>query len=130
MTQVATMMTDYTFELAANADETEIRDYIATHGLTIPENMTITIRPDVTDVYRRSSVVLCLTNPEIVTETYGMSVAEAIAAGIPVIVPAVGGPAEQLHAPEGGSPDQLNARGITTDVTSPLTVAAAIRTLC
>lgn len=60
--------------------------------------MTIYSRQaDVTLFYNRASLVICLTNPRVAIETFGLTTLEAMSAGLPVIVPTVGGIAEMVE---------------------------------
>ena len=70
---------------------------------TIGENLTIYPRQnDVTPFYNQASLLLNLSDKEIVIETFGMTVLEAMSAGLPVIVPTVGGVAEMVDDGENG----------------------------
>jgi glycosyltransferase involved in cell wall biosynthesis len=84
---------DICFHLVANASAATAADYLA--GRHVPHNVRIhpeTASPE--DHYRRASLVLNLSRPDQWQETFGLTVVEAMAFGIPVIVPPVGGPAE------------------------------------
>ena len=65
------------------------------YGIEVPSNLTIWDRQkNVLPFYERASLVLNLSNKELFIETFGMTVLEAMAAGLPVIVPTVGGVAD------------------------------------
>jgi len=62
-----------------------------------PPNLTIYPRAsDTTVFYSKASLVLNLSRVDMCIETFGMTILEAMAFGIPVIVPPVGGPTELL----------------------------------
>ena len=64
-------------------------------GLKQPENLTVYPRQqNVAPFYNRASLVLNLTNKNQAIETFGLTALEAMSAGLPVIVPTVGGIAE------------------------------------
>ena len=52
---------------------------------------------EVSTFYNRASVVITLTNPQMAIETFGLTTLEAMSAGLPVIVPTVGGIAEMVE---------------------------------
>lgn len=63
--------------------------------IEVPSNLTIWDRQkNVLPFYERASLVLNLSNKELFIETFGMTVLEAMTAGLPVIVPTVGGVAD------------------------------------
>jgi glycosyltransferase involved in cell wall biosynthesis len=87
---------DLVFELLVNDGEEDIRRYFTRRGL--PANLTV--HPRVTDTtlfYQRASLLLNLSRVDQWMETFGMTVLEAMAYGIPVIVPPVGGPTELVQ---------------------------------
>ena len=87
---------DIRFVLVANEAEPDVRRYLAAHPP--PENMDLHPRTDdPARYYRDASVLLNLSRPDMWVETFGLSVAEAMGFGIPVIAPPVGGPAEILR---------------------------------
>ncbi len=53
-------------------------------------------KDDVSPFYDTSSLVLNLSDKELFIETFGLTALEAMAAGLPVIVPTVGGIAEMV----------------------------------
>jgi len=62
---------------------------------SIPGNLSILPPCDNPAAYYRSANVVCnLTNPRFCIETFGLTILEGMAHGIPSIVPSVGGPAE------------------------------------
>jgi len=61
-------------------------------------NLTIYERQsDVIPFYNSTSLVINLTNPQLAVETFGLTPLEAMSAGVPVIVPTVGGIAEMVE---------------------------------
>lgn len=87
---------DVVFELLVNDGVEDIRRYFASRGL--PANLTVHPRvTDTTPFYQRASLVLNLSRVDQWVETFGMTVLEAMAYGIPVIVPPVGGPTELVQ---------------------------------
>jgi glycosyltransferase involved in cell wall biosynthesis len=83
------------FELLINDNQLAIDTYF--QNRLIPLNMTIFPKTRSTSkFYSRSSLVLNLSRTDMWVETFGLTVLEAMAFGIPVIAPPVGGPAELL----------------------------------
>lgn len=52
---------------------------------------------DVSPFYNSATIVINLTNPEQAVETFGLTPLEAMANGLPVIVPTIGGIAEMVE---------------------------------
>ncbi|MGM9842444.1 MAG: glycosyltransferase family 4 protein [Candidatus Limisoma sp.] len=93
--EIAQRLPDRRFTLVVNDEMSAIEKYIAERGIVVPSNLTVFPRQtDIVDFYRRASVVVNLSNPRMFIETFGMTVAEAMTAGLPVIVPTVGGVAD------------------------------------
>lgn len=83
----------FRFELVANASEKDIAEYFA--GQALPDNLVIyPAQSDVHPFYQRADVVMNLSRPDEWKETFGLTALEAMAYGLPVIVPPVGGIAE------------------------------------
>ncbi len=84
---------DIRFDLVLNDDEAATRRYFA--ATTVPLNVTIHPRTDDPAAhYSRASLVMNLSRPDQWVETFGLTLLEAMAFGIPVIAPPVGGPVE------------------------------------
>ncbi|MBE9490389.1 MAG: glycosyltransferase family 4 protein [Bacteroidetes bacterium] len=80
-------------QLVVNDDEVAIENYFL--DKPIPKNLSVFPRTtDTEKFYRRASLVLNMSRIDQWVETFGMTILEAMAFGIPVIVPPVGGPAE------------------------------------
>ena len=96
--QLARRLPDYNFELVLNESNENIAAYIKDKGIEIPSNLAIHPRQDdVVPFYNRASIVLNLSNKEQAIETFGLTALEAMSAGLPVIVPTVGGIAEMVE---------------------------------
>jgi glycosyltransferase involved in cell wall biosynthesis len=95
---LAERLPEYRFRLVLNNSENEINQFINNEKLKITDNMTLMARvEDVAPLYNEASIVLNLTNKNYVIETFGLTVVEAMSAGLPVIVPTVGGIAEMVE---------------------------------
>lgn len=84
---------DISFRLVANDPEATVAHYFSHHD--VPQNVRVHPQtPTPQEHYERASLVLNLSRPDQCQETFGLTIVEAMAFGIPVIVPPVGGPAE------------------------------------
>lgn len=84
---------DVRFELLVNDDQYDIDRYFINRVL--PDNFSI--HPRVADpgaFYSTASLLLNLSRVDQWVETFGLTILEAMAFGVPVIVPPVGGPTE------------------------------------
>ena len=81
------------FALVLSASQAELDDYF--RDLTIPENLVLhPATSDVVRFYSSASLVVNLSRVDSCVETFGLTILEAMAFGIPTIVPPVGGPVE------------------------------------
>ena len=97
--ELAVRMPEYRFILVLNETQENINSFLKSiHGkATKGANLKIYPRQgDTTPFYMKASIVLNLSDKEKVIETFGMTVLEAMRAGLPVIVPTVGGIAEMV----------------------------------
>ena len=100
---LAKRMNKYSFELVINDSQENIDQYLKERDIAPTSNLAIYPRQeDVTPFYNRASLVLNLTNKTQAIETFGLTALEAMAAGLPVIVPTVGGIAEMVTDGENG----------------------------
>lgn len=95
--ELARMLPQYRFELVLNDTQENIDIFLQTNDIKDIENLILYPRQeDVSPFYNRASVVLNLTNKKQAIETFGLTALEAMSAGLPVIVPTVGGIAEMV----------------------------------
>lgn len=94
---LARELQEYSFELVINDTQDAIEGYIKRNGIEVPHNITIHPRQEnVALFYNRASLVLNLSDKNRFIETFGLTALEAMSAGLPVIVPTVGGIAEMV----------------------------------
>ena len=90
-----------TFTLVLNAEQSEIESYFG--GRDLPSNITLVSRQNnLVPFFENASLLLNLSRVDECVETFGLTIIEAMAFGIPVIVPPVGGPAEIVRDGEEG----------------------------
>lgn len=90
--EVAKLMPNYYFTLIISSSMDMIQSYFKGN---IPSN--VELLPKQREIHywmKKSDFVLNLTNPKMCIETFGMTIIEGMAYGLPAIVPNVGGPAE------------------------------------
>ena len=84
------------FELVINAGKRKLSEYFGSRKIA----SNISIFPKQNNVhpfYQKADVVLNLTRVDLANETFGLTVIEAMAYGLPVIVPPIGGIAELVQ---------------------------------
>lgn len=96
--ELAERLKKYSFELVLNETPENIAAFWKDNGIEQPANLTVHHRQNnVAPFYNRASIVLNLSNKELFIETFGLTALEAMSAGLPVIVPTVGGIAEMVE---------------------------------
>lgn len=96
--RLAEALPDYKFELVLNETQENINTYWRVNKLPLSANLTVYPRQqNVAPFYNRASIVLNLTDKHYAIETFGLTALEAMSAGLPVIVPTVGGIAEMVQ---------------------------------
>jgi len=86
---LANILSTINFDLVLNADKNEIAEYFKNQK--IPSNLNIHPKQkNVHSFYQKANLVTNLSRPDLWVETFGMTALEAMAYGIPVIVPPVG----------------------------------------
>ena len=114
--EVAKRLPQYTFRLLVSADFGEIMDFLHQN---VPNNLEIISKQsNIHPFLCASDLLLNLSIPSLWVETFGMTILEAMAYGIPAIVPNVGGPTELVT-------DGYN--GYCIDVTDVDAVTKAIK---
>lgn len=84
---------DIKFTLLLNAEQPEIEIYF--NNIEISKNITLVPRQkNVIPFYKSASLMMNLSRVDEWVETFGLTIVEAMAFGVPVIVPPVGGPTE------------------------------------
>ena len=100
---LARIMPQYKFTLVLNDSEENCRQFKSANDCNSITNLSIYSRTsDVSRFYNDSSIVVNLSDKRKVIETFGLTIIEGMAAGLPVIVPSVGGPAEMVKDGENG----------------------------
>ncbi len=92
--ELARRLPQFKFTLIINDTQEQVDNYLQ----EVPKNLTVYARQnDVSRFYNQSSIVLNLSDKNKVVETFGLTALEAMSAGLPVIVPTVGGIAELVE---------------------------------
>lgn len=113
--EIAKRLPRLSFRLVLNTDRDSIEKFL---GNDIPANMEWwPAQRDIHPFLRASDVILNLSIPALWVETFGMTILEAMAYGLPAVVPNVGGPTELVK-------DGYN--GYCVDVTDAGLVARVI----
>ena len=93
---LASDLSQYHFTLIINDNLEHIMEYMS--GQSQPTNLSIyPQQKNVAEYYNKASLVVNLTNKDMAIETFGLTTLEAMAVGLPVIVPTVGGIAELVE---------------------------------
>ena len=95
---LARELPQFNFELVLNDEQKNVDAFCAQQGTGSIKNLAVHPRQeDVAPFYNNASLVLNLSNKELFVETFGLTALEAMNAGLPVIVPTVGGIAEMVE---------------------------------
>jgi glycosyltransferase involved in cell wall biosynthesis len=85
------------FVLVASDDADAVRAYVGTHG-ALSRNLQVERGvANVSAVYAQAGLVVNLSRVDMCQETFGLTLLEAMAFGVPVIAPPVGGPVELVE---------------------------------
>ncbi len=96
--ELARRMPQFRFELVINDSPAHIGDFISAQTEVLPANLNIYLRQkDVCRFYNNASVVVNLTDRHRFIETFGLTALEGMGAGLPAVVPTVGGIADLVE---------------------------------
>lgn len=99
------------FRLLLNCTMAEWQEFA--RDLHVSENVDVAIRPrNVYEHYREAGLVMNLSHPEGWVETFGLTLLEGMACGVPVVAPRVGGCVELFADGDGGW--HLDSRDFTS----------------
>ncbi len=91
--ELARSLPDYNFHLVLSCSEEEKEGFVK--SVRPPGNVKIWSRQnDMHPFYYEADVIMNMTIPSLCVETFGMTILEGMAYGLPAIVPNVGGPLE------------------------------------
>jgi glycosyltransferase involved in cell wall biosynthesis len=108
---------DICFELVLNEVESEVKMFAARHSNATNINFHSRTN-DPGAFYSRAHLVLNLSRVDQVIETFGLTLIEAMAFGLPVIAPPAGGPMEIMsHGVEGFFIDSRNTAALLEKIT-------------
>jgi L-malate glycosyltransferase len=114
---LAKINSNLNFEMVINETQMKIDKYFTSFNLSA--NLKIFPKQlNVHPFYQRADVVLNLTRVDLLNETFGLTVIEAMAYGLPVIVPTIGGIAELVQ--DGVNGFKVDSRN-TTELNEKLT---------
>lgn len=97
--ELSQRLPQYRFIIVINDRQENIDAYLQENQLPVASQRNLKVFPrqnDVTGFYGQSSIVLNLSDKNRFIETFGLTALEAMRAGLPVIVPTVGGIAEMV----------------------------------
>ncbi len=94
--QLAQDLPHLQFRMVMNAKQADIDSFF--EGKNLPHNLVLfPTQTDLHDFYRWSDVILNLSRPDGWVETFGLTIIEGMAYGLPAIVPPVGGITELVE---------------------------------
>ncbi|MEN7549951.1 glycosyltransferase family 4 protein [Rapidithrix thailandica] len=99
--ELAKRHSEYRFRLVVNADQEALDLFF--EGTTLPQNLEVfPTQKDVHPFYQWADVILNLSRPDGWVETFGLTILEGMAYGLPAIVPPVGGITELVENQKNG----------------------------
>lgn len=111
--ELASLNPAYDFKLVVNADQNEIEDFFRITFL--PANLRIyPVQTNTHPFYSWADIVLNLSRTDEWIETFGLTILEGMAYGLPAIVPPIGGIAELVEENRNGAlVDSLNLQHLS-----------------
>ena len=100
---VAALLPQYHFTLILNIREDKKDCFLKRNNIKPTDNVNIVSRVEnMAEYYNKSSIVMNLSNRNQFIETYGMTISEGLCAGLPCIVPVIGGVKELIDEGHNG----------------------------
>ncbi|MGY6743729.1 MAG: glycosyltransferase family 4 protein [Cecembia sp.] len=94
--ELANDLKSLSFKLVLNASQKEIEDFLK--EIVIPENLEVfSSQKHLHPFYQWADIIVNLSNPDEWIETFGLTIIEGMAYGLPAIVPPVGGILEVIE---------------------------------
>ena len=106
--KLASALSQYRFVLVCDAGEAEIRSIFPQELRDIPNLVIHPTQIDLHPFYAQSDLILNLSNPKLIVETFGLTILEGMYYALPAIVPPVGGIAELVDEGENGLKIDVN----------------------
>lgn len=107
--ELSKKMPQYSFELVLSASESEVNDFKE----KVQPNENLSLYPMQTNLhpfYNKAKLLLQLSHTNECTETFGLTILEGLAYGLPAIVPNIGGPTELIT--DGVNGFQVDTRNV------------------
>jgi len=99
--KLAQINPQFIFKLVVNANQNDIDNYFKNENL--PSNLFVyPTQKDTHPFYKEASILLNLSDVNLWVETYGLTILEGMAYGLPAIVPPVGGVVELIQEGKNG----------------------------
>lgn len=94
--KLSDLLPNYQFELVLSSNPKEVVEFCEKNA--IPQNLKVySNQTNLHPFYQKAKIVVNLSLPDSVVETFGLTILEAMLYGIPTIVPPVGGPIELVE---------------------------------
>lgn len=114
--KIAFLLPNVHFSLVLSATKERIENYF---DYNLPTNVTVyPSQPNIHPFLEKADIILNLSIPDYLVETFGMTIIEGMAYGLPAVVPNVGGPIELV---------ENGINGYSIDVTNVSLVANKIK---
>lgn len=112
-------MPEYKFILVLSVSEERIKEVFG--SITLKNLEILPTQSDLHSIYNKADLILNLSTPPQCVETFGMTILEAMAYGIPAVVPNVGGPIEMIeNGVNGYLVDVNNLESVTQSIKKAL----------
>jgi len=100
---LANLLPEYHFTLILNLKEEEKQLFLKDKKISISDNLSVFSKTDdIPSFLNQSSLLINMSIPNLCIETFGMTVSEAQCAGLPCIVPCIGGVEELVDEGNNG----------------------------